>query len=93
MENKSKWELFKEGTQQPATISQATMSCYVGMMLGAFTAAYKFFTNENTGLGIFFIFLGLLQLISLISEHGKYKGLKAMEKELREEELKQKRLE
>ena len=60
-------------------------------MLGALTAAYKFL-ETNIGLTIMFTSLGLLQGVSLIREVKQYKGLKAIEEEIRKEELKQMRL-
>ena len=90
-ENKTKWELFKEGTTSPRTLSEASIAFLTGMMLGALVAAYKFL-ETNVGLTIFFGCLGLLQGVSIIREVKQYKGIREMEKELKKEELEQTKL-
>ncbi len=88
---KNKWELFKEGTTSPRTLSEASITFLIGIILGTFVAAYKFL-ETNIGLTIMFASLGLLQGVSLIREVKQLKGLKAIEKEIKEEEIKQTRL-
>lgn len=87
-DNKTKWELFKEGASSVESLTQARLYFYYGTSVGAGIAAFTLLRNQSWGFGIFMFFIALLQCVAIISETKNAKGLKAAKVSIAENEAK-----
>ncbi len=85
--NKTKLELFKEGSSSPKTLIMASMCFTVGMFSGASLASYTLFATKTWGFGIFMLFLSLMQVVTFISQKKNYNVIVQMEKDIDDNQL------
>lgn len=84
VKEESRWELFKQGTTKPITLSMASLQFQVWVGFGASVAAYTFFSNGSWGLGIMFLGVAGLQIVGTIRGWKEFKFLKSQEKSMDE---------
>ena len=78
---------FKRGVieyiQNPVQLSQGTQICYAGTSVGFGLATITSIIAKSWGFAIALFFFTILQIIFFLAENKKYKGMVALEKQIK----------